>query len=125
MKSLIVVMAVVVMAFGFWTAGFAGSDQQTGQAGYGVCGVTEHTYTGRITSMSQAGDRIVVNGVQGDKSFLVSGAAPNGGFQTDVRVAVIYTEGEGQLVASSVSMAQPYPLSKELESHFIEESQQN
>jgi hypothetical protein len=125
MKSLIVVMAVVVMAFGFWTVGFAGSDQQTGQAGYGVCGVTEQTYTGRITSMSQAGDRIVVNGVEGDKIFLVSGAAPNGGFQTGKRVAVIYTEGDGHLVASSVSVAQPYHVPEELESHFVEESQQN
>jgi len=124
MKSLIFVMAVLVMAFGFSTVGFAGSDQQTGQTGY-VCGVTEHTYTGRITSMSQAGNRIVVNGAEGDKIFVVSSAAPNGGFQTDERVAVIYTEGDGQLVASSVSMAQPYHVSKELESHFTEESQHN
>ncbi len=124
MKSLLVIMTVLAMAFGFSTFGFAGSDQQTGQMGY-VCGVTGDSYTGRITSMNQAGDRIVVNGAEGDKSFLVSSATPNGGFQTNERVTVNYAERDGQLVASSVSMPQSCQLSKELENHFREETQQN
>ena len=102
MKSLIVIMAVLVMAFGFSTVGFAGSDQQTGQMGY-VCGVTGHSYTGRITSMNQAGDRIVVNGAEGDKGFVVSNATPNGGFQANEMVTVNYTERAWSMVASSVS----------------------
>jgi hypothetical protein len=124
MKSLIVIMAMLVIALGFSTVGFGNSDQQAGQTGY-VCGVTEHTYTGQITSMSKTGNRIVVNGTEGDKSFVVSKAAPNGGLQANERVTVNYTEKNGQLVASSVSMPQPYHLSKELENHFREEMLQN
>lgn len=122
MKTLILVMTVLVMAFGFSAVGFAGSDQQTGQTGF-MCGGMERTYTGRITSMSQTGNWIVVNGIEGDKSFLISGATPNGGLQTGQRVAVNYTERDGQLDASSVSLLQPYQVSQELESHFRAEAQ--
>jgi hypothetical protein len=124
MKSLIVMMAVLVIAFGLSTVGFASSDQQTGQMG-SVCGVTGDSYTGRITSMDQAGDRVIVNGAEGDKSFVVANAAPNGGFQTNERVTVNYSERDGQLVASSVSKPQPCHLSEELESHFRQEIQEN
>ena len=55
----------------------------------------------------------------------MSSATPNGGFQTNERVTVNYTERDGQLVASSVSMPQSCHLSRELENHFTEETQQN
>jgi hypothetical protein len=116
-------MAALVMALGFSTVSFASSNQQTGQMGYGHA-VTEFTYTGRITSMNQAGNRIVVNGAEGDKSFVVSNAMANGGLQANERVTVNYTERDGRLVASSVTMPQPYHLSKELENHFKQEVQQ-
>jgi hypothetical protein len=77
--------------------------------------------------MNQAGDRIVVNGVEGDKSFVVSNATatPNGGLQVNERVTVNYTERNGRLVAFAVGMPQPYRVSKEMEEHFREEIEQN
>ena len=80
MKSLIIIMTVLVMALGFSTFGFAGSDQQNGQMG-SVCGVTGDTYTGRISSTSQAGDRIVVNGAEGDKASSCPAQRRTAGFR--------------------------------------------
>ncbi len=123
MKSLIVIMAALVVAFGFSTVGFASSNQQTGQMGYGH-GATELTYTGRITSMNQAGNRIIVNGAEGDKGFVVSNATANGGLQANEMVTVNYTERHGRMVASSVTNSQPHQLSGELENHFRQEAEQ-
>lgn len=123
MKSLILMMALFVVAIVFSTVAFAGSPQ-TGQMGY-QCGVAQNTYTGQITSMNRAGNRIVVNGVEGDKGFVVSNATPDSGLQMNERVTVNYGEKNGRLVASCVTAPQPYVLPKELEEHFRAEVQQS
>jgi hypothetical protein len=74
--------------------------------------------------MNQAGNRIIVNGAEGDKGFVVSNATVNGGLQANERVTVNYTERHGRMVASSVTMAQPHQLSKELEDHFTQEAEE-
>jgi hypothetical protein len=96
MKSLIVIMGVLVTVFVFSTAGLAYSNQQSGQYG-----LTEQTYAGRITSINKAGDRVVVYGSEGDKSFVLANAALNG-LRLNEMVAVNYAEKDGRLIASFV-----------------------
>jgi len=122
MKSLIVTVAVLLTAFGCSTSGSVQSNQQSGQTG-----VAEQSYAGQITSMNQAGDRIVVNGAEGDKSFVLSSSTvkPNGGLHVNERVTVNYSEIDGRLVVYAVGMPQPYHVSKELEEHFIREIRRN
>jgi hypothetical protein len=96
MKGLVAMMAVLLTAFVFSTADLAYSDQQSGQYG-----LTEQTYTGWITSINQAGDRIVVGGDEGDKSFVLHSAASSG-LRLNERVTVSYTMKDGRLIASSV-----------------------
>jgi hypothetical protein len=119
MVRLIISMALV-MVLGFATVGFA----QASQEGDRGCGLTGYAYTGQIASMNETGDRIIVRGAEGDRSFDVPGAATLGGLQVNERVRVGYGESDGKMVASCVNAAPPDPLSKELEDHFRDEMQQ-
>jgi len=119
MVRLIISMALV-MVLGFATVGLA----QAGQQGDQGCGLTGYAYTGRITSMNEAGDRIIVRGTEGDKSFDVPGAIMLGELQGNESVTVSYDENDGKMVASCVHAVQPDQLPKELEDHFRDELQQ-
>ena len=85
-------------------------------------GEPEYVYTGRITSINQAGDRIVVSGGDGDKSFVLQNDPP---LRLNERVDVYYTEKDGRFIASSVKPARPYQIPKDLEEHFRDEMRQN
>ncbi|HUI69111.1 MAG TPA: hypothetical protein VL354_01235 [Spirochaetia bacterium] len=85
-------------------------------------GAPEYLYTGRITSINKAGDRIIVSGDEGDKSFVLLVDPP---LQLNEKVDVYYTEKDGRLIATSVKAARPYQVPKELEQHFRDEMQQS
>ena len=122
MSRLMILMALV-MVFGFSAAGFAATSQQTCAVDQGY-GAMTHVYTGRITSMNQAGNRVIVTGAKGDKSFDVSKALTNGGLQPNENVTVSYIERDDRLVALSVKMARPNKVSAALEKHFENEAAQ-
>ncbi len=85
-------------------------------------GAPEYVYTGRITSINQAGDRIIVSGDEGDKSFVLLIDPP---LQLNEKVDVYYTEKDGRLIATSVKAARPYQVPKKMEEYFRFEMQQS
>ena len=116
MISIVSVMAVVFFAAGLVQAGEAAQQMDRG------CAAKECTYTGWITSISKAGDRMVVSGDEGDKSFVLLIDPP---LRLNEKVDVYYIEKDGRLIASSVKPARPYQVPKELEEHFRDEMQQS
>jgi len=118
----LMISIVSVMLVAFSAAGLVQAGETARQTDCG--GAAECTYTGWITSINQARDRIIVSGDEGDKSFVLANAAPKGLRQIG-RVTVNYTEKDGRLIASSIKPARPYQILKKQEEHFRDEMRQN
>ena len=75
---------------------------QTGNAA-----LWHHSYKGQVTSYDKAGNTIVINGKEGEKTFDLSRAKVDGTIRRNETAEVKYDEKGGQMVASSVKVLEP------------------
>ena len=61
-------------------------------------------FQGEVTNMDTAAKTITVKGKKGDMTFDVSGAKMKGEAKTGDKVTVKYTEKDGKMIASAVTM---------------------
>ena len=116
MKSMVLVLATVLMMFSFSMVGLAAEQTTTGAMGtmhHDNMASQAMSYTGVITSVDHNGQIIVVKGKDGDKTFDVSKASMKGIPETHHAVTVKYTESNGKMAASSVTTV-PQKASNEL-----------
>ena len=111
--KLLVILAAVLMMLSFSMAGFAQTQNTTGtQMGTQTQVMPEKkteqkvtSYRGEVASIDETTHMLVVKGKEGDKTFDVSQATVKGKIEPDHYVSVKYTETNGKMVASSVTVS--------------------
>jgi hypothetical protein len=75
---------------------------QTGNAA-----LWHHSYKGQVSSYDKAGNTVVINGKEGEKTFDLSSAKVDGTIRRNDTAEVKYDNKDGQMVASSVKVLEP------------------
>ncbi len=113
MEKVLALLAAVLMTFAFSTIGFAqGYDTMGTPQGEPWPEKSHHAtneplmkYSGQVLSYDASRNRLLVNGVDGEKSFDVSQAAINGSraLEPNHHVTVTYRDTNNGRIASSVA----------------------